>query len=126
MMEFDKATISPDIMRGIVITMAADFWRFSQLFDHLLLNLDVREQSRYKSRFLWFIKKFEDALEQAGLRMVNLEGHPFDPGMAVIPLNIEEFEAKDELIVDQMLEPIIMGIEGLVKEGTVILRKVEL
>jgi len=41
-------------------------------------------------------------------------------------LNIEEFDAKDTLMVDQVLEPIIMGKEGLVKTGTVTLRKVEL
>jgi len=68
----------------------------------------------------------EESLEEAGLRIVNVEGHPFDPGMAATPLNIEEFDANDTLIVDQMFEPIIMGKEGLVKTGTVTLRKVEL
>ena len=72
------------------------------------------------------IKKIEESLAEAGLRLVNVEGQPFDPGMAATPLNIEEFEVNDTLIVDQMLEPIIMGKEGLIKTGTVILRKVEL
>ena len=40
-------------------------------------------------------------------------------------MNIEEFDANDALIVDQMIEPIIMGKEGLVKTGTVTLVKVE-
>jgi hypothetical protein len=92
----------------------------------MLMKLDAGEQSRYKSQFRWFIKKIEESLAEAGLRLVNVEGQPFDPGMAATPLNIEEFEVNDTLIVDQMLEPIIMGQEGLVKTGTVILRKVEL
>jgi hypothetical protein len=96
------------------------------VFDRLLAKLDAGEQNRYKSQFRWFIKKVEEALEQAELRIVNVEGHPFDPGMAATPLNIEEFEAEDTLMVDQMLEPIIMGKEGLVKTGTVTLRKCEL
>ena len=54
-----------------------------------------------------------------------VQGHPFDPGMAATPLNIEEFESEDALIVDQMLEPIIMGHDGVVRTGTVTLRKVE-
>jgi hypothetical protein len=95
------------------------------VFDRLLLKLDAGEQNRYKSQFRWFIKKVEEALEQADLRIVNVEGHPFDPGMAATPLNIEEFDTNDALMVDQMLEPIIMGKDGLVKAGTVILRKVE-
>ena len=35
--------------------------------------------------------------------MVNVEGQPFDPGMAATPLNIEDFEVNDTLEVEQML-----------------------
>jgi len=122
----EKPAMSQEAMRETVISMAIESWRFGRVFDRLLLKLDAGEQSRYKNQFRWFIKKVEEALEQAELRIVNVEGHPFDPGIAATPLNIEEFDAKDSLMVDQMLEPIIMGKEGLVKTGTVTLRKVEL
>lgn len=115
-----------ETMQNAVISMAVESWRFGRVFNRLLTKLDAGEQNRYKSQFRWFIKKVEEALDQAELRVVNVEGHPFDPGMAATPLNIEEFDAKDALMVDQMLEPIIMGKEGLVKTGTVTLRKVEL
>lgn len=125
MPDSDQTTMPSAATQEVVISMAVEFWRFGRVFDRLLLKLDAGEQSRYKSQFRWFIKKVEEALEQADLRIVNVEGHPFDPGMAATPLNIEEFEAEDALMVDQMLEPIIMGKEGLVKTGTVTLRKVE-
>lgn len=121
-----QQTTTPDILTQIVISMAVESWRFGRVFGRLLTKLDAGEQNRYKSQFQWFIKKVEEALEHAELRIVNVEGHPFDPGMAATPLNIEEFDAKDALMVDQMLEPIIMGKEGLVKTGTVTLRKVGL
>jgi hypothetical protein len=117
--------ISVNILTETITNMAVESWRFGRVFDRLLAKLDAGEQNRYKSQFRWFIKKVEDALEKAELRIVNVEGHPFDPGMAATPLNIAEFDAKDALMVDQMLEPIIMGKEGLVKTGTVTLRKVE-
>jgi hypothetical protein len=56
---------------------------------------------------------------------VNIEGLPFDPGMAATAINISDFLSEDRLIVDQMLEPIIMSETGIVKMGTVLLRKVE-
>jgi hypothetical protein len=115
-----------EAMREAMISMAVESWRFGRVFERLLTKLDAGEQNRYKSQFRWFQKKIEDALDQADLRLVNMEGHPFDPGMAATPLNIEEFDPSDALMVDQMLEPIIMGKEGLVKTGTVTLRKVEL
>jgi hypothetical protein len=115
-----------EMLRQVIIGMAVESWRFGRTYDRLIAKLDAGEQNRYKSQFRWFIKKVEEALGQADLRIVNVEGHPFDPGMAATPLNIAEFDEKDALMVDQMLEPIIMGKEGLVKIGTVTLRKVEL
>ena len=120
-----KSAIS-EILVQALIKMAVESWRISRVFDRMMMKLDAGEQTRYKSQFRWFIKKVEESLEHAGMHIVNVEGHSFDPGMAAIPLNIEEFESNDALIVDQMLEPIIMGSEGLVKTGTVTLRKVEL
>ena len=126
MTESEHPKITPDTMRDAVISMAVESWRFGRVFDRLLTKLDAGEQNRYKSQFRWFLKKVEAALEQANLRIVNVEGHPFDPGMAATPLNIEEFGTDDALMVDQMLEPIIMGEEGLIRTGTVTLRKVDL
>ena len=63
-------------MREAVIGMAVESWRFGKVFDRLLTKLDAGEQSRYKSQFRWFFKKVEEALEQADLRIVNVEGHP--------------------------------------------------
>lgn len=111
-------------LRNSIIDMAIQSWRFGRVFERVLLKLDAGEQSRYKSQARWFIKKVEESLEESGFRFVNVEGQSFDSGMAVTPLNIEEFDQNDKLIVDQMLEPIIIGEEGLAKGGTVTLRKV--
>lgn len=126
MSENTQQSITPEILTQSVINMAVESWRFGRVFDRLLTKLDAGEQNRYKSQFRWFLKKVEEVLDQANLRIVNVEGHPFDPGMAATPLNIEEFGTEDTLMVDQMLEPIIMGEEGLIRIGTVTLRKVEL
>ena len=125
-MNTEEKNRSGKSMQEVVISMAVESWRFGRVFDHLLIKLDAGEKNRYQSQFRWFMKKVEEALEQADLRIVNIEGLPFDPGMAATPVNIEEFDRNDNLIIDQMLEPIIMGKEGLVKTGTVTLRKVEL
>lgn len=126
MADSEQTTTTPEAMRDALISMAVESWRFGRVFDRLLLKLDAGEQNRYKSQYRWFIKKVEEALEQAELRIVNVEGHRFDPGIAATPLNIEEFDVKDVLFVDQMLEPIIMDKEGLVKTGTVTLGRMEL
>ncbi len=123
MADKEQSATSPESLRDAIINMAVESWRFSRVFERLLMKLDAGEQKRYQSQFRWFLKKVEESLEQAGLRLVNLEGQCFDPGMSATPLNIEEFGADDILVVEQMLEPVIMGKEGLVRTGTVILTK---
>ena len=90
----------------------------------LLTQLDAGERGRYQGQIRFFLRKLESNLESAGLKIVNLEGNPFDPGMAATALNIEDFSESDDLVVDQMIEPVVMGPEGLLHSGTVILRKV--
>jgi len=107
-----------------LIDLAVESWRFSRLFARVTAKLDAGESGRYVSQLRYFLKKVEDNLESNGLRLVNLEGQPFDTGMAASALNLGDFGPDDVLLVDQMLEPVIMGPNGLRKEGTVMLRKV--
>jgi hypothetical protein len=116
---------SPEALTQSILDISLESWRFGKLFDRLLTKLDAGEQGRYRGQFRWFQKKLEESLSIAQLQVINVEGHPYDTGMAATPLNIDEFDPKDTLIVDQMLEPIIMGPDGIVKTGTVTLRKVQ-
>ncbi len=114
-----------EVVTRSLLDVAVESWRFTRLLDRLLLKLDAGEQSRYRGHFRWFHRKLGDSLRDAGMRIVNVEGHDFDPGVAATPLNIEEFDSDDALIVDQMLEPIIMGPDGVIRMGTVTLRRAE-
>ena len=55
---------------------------------------------------------------------MNLEGQPYDTGMAASPINIADFAPDDHLVVDQMVEPVIMGGNGIVRTGTVMLKRI--
>ncbi len=106
-----------------LIDTTIESWKFSRLFLKLMNALDAGEAKRYSNQLSYFTKKIKVNLESTGLTIVDLEGQRYDPGIAASALNIGDFEPDDELIVDQMLEPIIMSSEGIRKEGTVLLRK---
>lgn len=114
-----------DLLERSLIEIAVESWKFSRVFARVVNKLDAGEASRYVSQLRYFQKRVEQNLDAAGLKLVNVEGHPFDPGMAASPLNIADFGPEDPLLVDQMVEPIIMGPDGLKKQGTVMLRKVQ-
>lgn len=96
------------------------------MFARILTKLDAGETQRYANQLRFYLKQLEDGLESVDLKIANLEGLPFDPGMAATPLNIEDFTPEDVLIVDQMVEPVIMSTDGVVRTGTVMLRKAQL
>ena len=108
-----------------LIDIAIESWRFSRLFSKVVCKLDAGESGRYTNQARYFQKKVEESLESNEFKLVNVEGEPYDAGMAVSALNLSDFNPDDALLVDQMLEPIIMGPNGLRREGTVMLRKVQ-
>lgn len=122
-MEFEKIDRSEQLERSL-IEMVVESWRFARLFSRLVSKLDAGEGSRYVNQLRYFHNKLEDSLEASGLKIVNVEGQIFETGTAASAINIADFEPEDVLLVDQMIEPIIMGTEGLRKQGTVMLRKV--
>jgi hypothetical protein len=106
--------------------MAVEAWRFGRVFMRLLARAGAGEHGRFESQLRWFLKKTEEAMDRAGLAIVNLEGHQYEHGMPVTPVNIDDFAPEDELYVEQMLEPVIIdkGRGGdLWRSGTVTLRK---
>lgn len=112
-------------MEQSLIEIAVESWRFSRLFGKVVSRLDAGESGRYVNQVRYFQKKVEENLDSNGLKLVNVEGQPYDAGMAASALNLGDFGPDDVLVVDQMLEPIIMGATGLRKQGTVMLRKVD-
>jgi hypothetical protein len=117
----DQAQADP---RQALINVAVESWRFARLFGRVLTKLDAGEAPRYTNQMRYFLKSLEENLEAAEMKLVNLEGHPYDAGVAASALNIGDFGPDDRLIIEQMMEPIIMGAHGLVRAGTVMLQKV--
>ena len=121
----DNQVDKPIELQSVVIDLAVEGWRFGRLFLRVASKLDAGDAGRYLNQLRYFVKRLEDDLELVGLRLVNLEGHLYDSGMAVTALNIGDFGPDDQLVVDQMVEPIIMGLDGLRRAGIVLLKKVE-
>jgi len=124
-LEFDRGSqlSNVDQLTKSLLDLAIESWRISRRFERLLLTLDAGEQSRYQGQLRWFQRKVHESLTESGLRIENAEGQQFDPGMAATPLNIEDFKPEDTLVVDQMIEPIVMGADGVIRTGTVMLKR---
>lgn len=106
-----------------LIELAVESWRLSRQF---IRSLDLKEASvaqRQSGQIRYFQKRLDDILAEQGLRIINLEGQPYEPGSAVTGLNTGDFGAEDRLIIEQMIEPTIMDNNGVRRLGTAMLRK---
>jgi hypothetical protein len=113
-----------DTFEGPFIEVIVESWRLTRTFARVLTKLDAGESARFQNQLRFFQKRLEETLARAGLKLVNLEGQPYDTGMAASPINIADFAPDDHLVVDQMVEPVIMGGNGIVRTGTVMLKRI--
>lgn len=107
-----------------LLELALESWRFQRLFGRALAKLDPLEAARFTNQHRYFVGKIESCLEDAGMRFVSHEGQIFETGTAATPLNIDDFEAEDVVVVVETIEPTVMNTSGLVRMGSVMLRKV--
>ena len=121
--EDSMADESADGYKEAIIKLATESWHFTTVYQRMLTILDASDHRKYTSQLRWHIKKMEESLEEGGLRIVNVEGQPYDPNMAVTPVNIEDFDEDVPLVVSRMLEPIIMEGTTLAKMGRVTLKR---
>ena len=119
-MEQIKNRMATDLKQPY-LELAIESWRFATLFARVTTKMDLNEANRYSNQLRFFQKRLDDSLLAIDMKIVNLEGQLYDPGMAASPLNIGDFGPDDKLMVDQMVEPLIMGPDGIVKSATVML-----
>jgi hypothetical protein len=108
-----------------LLDLAIESWRFQKLFGRALDKLDAGEAVRFVNQHRYFVRRIDESLQAIGMRLVTLDGQPFDAGTAAKALNLDEFAPGDKLVVEQMIEPVVMNEAGLVRQGTVLLRKAD-
>lgn len=122
--ELESLTNANDKLRKSLTNIAVEAWRLERLLRRLLLALDAKEQSRYTSKLRWFVKSTYTSLSESGLSLIDYEGHTYDSGIPVTPINLDDFSEGDELYISQMIEPVIVDKNGcVVHTGTVSLQK---
>ena len=106
-----------------VADIASETYRLRGVFMRAMRAAGPDEQKKYMSQFSWFEKKVLKAMDEADIRLVDLTGQRYDPGMPVNPLNIDDFDPEAVLVIERMTEPVVMHGEHLSRTGTVMLKE---
>ena len=101
--------------------LATEAWRFGKVAMRSAEEMDVMDADRFLNQYDWFARKIQAVMEEAGLWTVDLTGQLYEPGMAVTPLNLEDFPEGTPLVIVQMVEPVLMENGKVRKMGTAML-----
>ena len=109
-----------------VAELLSESWRLNQFTRNLAAHInDEKLRKKISNQVARFDKKFLQATEIFGLEVVDFTGTEFETGLPVTPINLADFAADEELIVETMLEPTIKLANSaeIVKLGVAVLRR---
>jgi hypothetical protein len=118
-------TMTTGDLQTALADLAVESWRFANEYRRLVSRIDANEQARFIGKLNYFTRRVESCLAQADLKLVDLKGHSYDMGMAADVLNLDEYSPGDELVIEQMLEPPIIGPTGIVRTGKALVKRAE-
>lgn len=106
-----------------MVDFAAENWKLNQGLERAVLEMEPMAAERFLNQFEWYQRKVQAMLDEAGLNIVDLTGMEYSAGMAVSPLNLEDFPNRPDAVfrIAQMVDPIIMQNGQVRKTGTVML-----
>lgn len=108
----------------IIAEFIVEEYRFMKFYVSAVNKLFPEEQKKYISAYRFHVDKISEIAQRAKLRIQSFEGTDYDEGLPVVPLNADEFEKSDILMIQQTIEPAIIGANGnAIKQGSVILTK---
>jgi hypothetical protein len=83
---------------------SADFIRASAGLD----PKDEKSVIRWSSKFTFFERYWGEVLEKAGVTSLNIVGQDYSAGLQVEAINLEDFDPKEELVIDEILKPLLV------------------
>ncbi len=123
-MASDDLCMYKDKLLRALIDVICESWRLSKSYRYMIGKYDVLESHKHISRLDWFDARIRETAVNAGLRIVELEGVPYDAGVAATPINIGDFDASDELVIDNVILPTLIDEKGIiVHHGTISLKR---
>jgi hypothetical protein len=104
-----------------LLAVVGQAWKLSRLSRRAIEKVPIDQAPRLVSQLRYIDRQIEDELQKLGLSVVELDGERFDSGVAASALNAEDFGPEQRLRVAQTLEPVILGRDGVLRYGVVML-----
>lgn len=113
----------PDPARAAVLLLATEWWKSTRRLLRLTLEAAPGRMERERAQATYAGRRIAAALAALGLRLADHDGQPYSPGMPAEPVNPEDFETEEGLVVADTLEPTVLLEGRILVRGKVVLRR---
>lgn len=117
--EAEPRDVFPEIeaARSQIAEIAGDAWRLAKLLERVERKLQGADRDRCRIRREDCLNKLKRSLADFGVRLIDLEGRDYEAGVAIEPVGMDRFPGRRDWVIEAMIEPIVMGPNGLIKQG---------
>ena len=106
-----------------VLLLATEWWKSTRRLLRLAAEAAPDRLERERSQAAYAGRRIATALGALGIRIAEHDGQPYSPGLPAEPVNPEDFETEEGLVVAETIEPTILHDGRILVRGKVVLRR---
>jgi hypothetical protein len=103
-------------------SLAVEFWKLAANFERQVEHGDDARKAGGHAQLRYSRRRLETLLEADGMRVVFYDGEQWSAVLPASAVNAEDVADIDNLTVETTLEPTIVGPDGVIIPGKVILK----
>lgn len=106
-----------------IALLATEWFKATRRALKITAEKDPTRLAREKALLAYSHRRVGDALEQLGLRLCVFDSHEYSPAVPAEPVNPEDFESEEGLIVAETIEPTVLYQGRILLRGKILLAK---
>jgi len=103
--------------------VASEWFKTARRLARLTQEVAPGRLERERAQLSFAQNRIEISLARLGIRLVTHDGLPFTPELPAEPVNPEDFDTEEGLLVRETLEPTVLFEGRIVARGRVVLGK---
>ncbi len=109
--------------RDVLVLLAVEWWKANRRLLRLAAEAAPDRLERERAQAAYAGRRIEAALAELGLRLAEHTGQPYSPGLPAEPVNPEDFDTEEGLVVADTIEPTVLAHGRILLRGKVVLRR---
>ena len=110
-------------MLNAMAELASEYWKLLKSFERAAVAAPDGARTRLLAQARYASARLESILDSVGMRVVALDGLPFEINMPAVAINADDFAGDERVVVERTIEPAIVSDMTVIITGKVYLTR---